>query len=44
MELLNLQNIEAKSQNNMLNLKNEALTQKILSLRHKKQFYKKQVV
>jgi len=34
------QNLEFSSQNNVLMLKNEALTSKILSLRHKKIFYK----
>jgi regulator of replication initiation timing len=43
-EGLQNQNIEFVSQNHMLQLKNEALTQKILSLRHKKVFYKNQVV
>ena len=41
---LQTQNIEIVSQNNVVRLKNEALTAKILSIRHKKIFYKNQVI
>jgi hypothetical protein len=43
-ENLHKQNQEIVSKNNMVMLKNEALTSKILSMRHKKNFYKNSVL